>query len=148
MNWSDLEREFSALTQPLRDARLDGQSGAAGDHWRVAAAFDQLAASRFEVLAEAAGRLLTLEGIPLHEVPAQESDPAFRWYKFLQHHTQFFEFRSPAQQINDDGSSAGWLYSGWINSPARVSALACLQLATRAVVQPPAGGAIPTPDSA
>jgi hypothetical protein len=133
--WHELERRFQYLESTLRGARLDRQTGAAGEYWRVAAASDRLATSRFEVLSRAAGRKLRSDAEFLRiAVPAEvmEDDPEDKivWYRALALCTGFYENGLVGLQENDDGSRAGAIYTGNINNPAGVAATYCLELAS------------------
>ena len=50
----------------MQHTRLDDQTGAAGEYWRLTAGFDREAEKQFETLSELAGALLTeaLKGKP------------------------------------------------------------------------------------
>jgi hypothetical protein len=133
--WYDLERRFRELEPALQFSRIDGQTGAAGEYWRIAGGFDRDATSRFEATAAIAStRLFQDFTVEINSYPEleQETDPTIRWYKALQYIGNKYEHGPMAEQVNDDGSSGGFLYRGSILRPATVSATLCLTLASRA----------------
>jgi hypothetical protein len=91
-SWTELERRFLELEPSLRSARLDQQTGAAGEYWCVAAAFNMVAKSSFESLSIIAGRKLDQDfgpdGLPdeLRDAPSDR----FRWYRAIARNPRFY----------------------------------------------------------
>ena len=131
-SWAELEDRFNKLSGPLTGSRIDGQTGAAGEYWRIAASFSVDASDRFKSLAHMAGQRL-LQDVPSevekHEELKSEGDPLILWYKALIHIGGRYDPDPPAKQINEDGSSGGYIYTGSIGNPALASATLCLKLA-------------------
>lgn len=130
--WLDLEAKFLELEAQLQGARLDYQGGAAGEYWRVAAAINRVARGRFEAVARLAGRkLLSIAGQLSSEIVSAPDD-ATRWYRALKLSSGHYLPGTVAYQTNDDGSYAGAIVLGRIDSPAAVSATLCLEYSTMA----------------
>ena len=130
-DWLELERRFRALAPALQFARLDAQWGAAGEYWRVAGAGNSTVVQQFEILATLAGQNLAKalaavnqSGPPLLHV----ADAKHRWYGLLKESSPAFGNCSYGEQKNDDGSSAGFIYTGSIHPVAEASANLCLSL--------------------
>jgi hypothetical protein len=135
LTWYELEQRFRQLETALQFSRIDGQTGDAGEHWRIAGGAGRDAEERFNALARIASSKLAEDfGSELGQFPelVSETDPVIRWYKALQYIGRRFEHRSYAEQKNADGSSAGLIFLGSIDKPASASATLCLQLAARA----------------
>ena len=127
--WCELEADFRALRAAgFDDARLDHQYGAAGEHWRVAAASAQQI-RRFEALARMAG-------LKLLEVPvtadwaevAQERDPLLRWYRALRHVSGAYRADGYGVQKDEHGNDSGVIYIGRVDSVYDTSATLCATL--------------------
>ena len=147
-SWQELERRFNELEQGLQFSRIDGQTGAAGEHWRIAGPADSDAVQRFEALAQIASAQLLADfrdAISRFPEVAAENDPVRRWYKALQYIGGRFEHQSYAEQLDTDGSSAGLIFLGSIDRPAAASATLCLRLAAQFPEQEPPYEP-PTPD--
>lgn len=137
-SWSKLEQRFKDLEPALQSARIAGQTGAAGEHWRLAGASSGDARRRFNaVAAMASTRLFQDFPSEIRRFPEleSESDPVIRWYKALQFIADRYEDYRYAEQINDDGSSGGFIFTGSIDQPATASATFCLELASRSIEQ-------------
>jgi hypothetical protein len=134
-SWHELERRFQELEPLLQYTRIDGQTGAAGEHWRMAGSAGRDAEDRFEAVARMASEKLFLEmenEVDQYNDLASESDPLIRWYKALQYIGRRYETSGHiVREMNDDGSPGGFIYTGSINSPAAASATLCLALASR-----------------
>jgi len=131
--WLELENRFRELEAQLRSARLDYQGGAAGEYWRIAASFDQIATSRFEVTSKLAGRKLLVDAGDedgLHSDLRSAPEDATRWYRAMKTYSRHYEHGFVGFQTNDDGSYAGSIVSGHIHSPAAVAATLCLEFST------------------
>lgn len=130
-NWLDLENRFRSLAPAFQFARLDAQWGAAGVHWRIAGAGNPTAVQQFEILASLAGqrleRALVAAGQANSEL-LQIADAKHRWYSLLKESSPAFGNLSYGQQLNDDGSSAGFIYTGSIHPFSEASANLCLSL--------------------
>lgn len=138
--WPELEKRFLELEAQLRGARLDYQGGAAGEYWRVAASFDRIATSRFEAISKLAGRKLLVDARSEDALPSDlrgASDDAVRWYRAMKLHSGHYEHGILGYQTHDDGTYAGAIVSGHIQSPASVAATLCLELSSMSI-EPPA----------
>lgn len=130
-SWTELERRFLELEGPLGMARLDRQTGTEGEYWRVAAAFNQVAQSRFESLSEIAGRKLQQTLAP-QELPVElKGAPSYQflWYRSLARNMRFYSPGSVGYPLNEKGERVGWIATGSIRNPAAVAAAHCLELA-------------------
>ena len=130
-SWLELESRFRALAPALRFSRLDAQWGAAGEYWRIAGMGNSPIVQEFEILASLAGQQLAKalriageSNSPLLQV----ANAQHRWYGLLKESSQAFGDRSYGEQLNDDGSSAGFIYTGSIQPFAEASANLCLSL--------------------
>lgn len=128
--WLDLEGRFRALVPNLKFGRLDAQWGAAGEYWHVVGGGDPAVRQEFELLCGVAGRFL--EKVYSKDVPEQAKllaieDPKTRWYALLKTFAGVQNLMY-GEQRNDDGSSAGFIYSGTVNSFVESSANLCLAL--------------------
>jgi hypothetical protein len=134
-SWHELERRFQELEPLLQYTRIDGQTGAAGEHWRMAGSAGRDAEDRFEAVARMASEKLFLEmenEVDQYNDLASESDPLIRWYKALQYIGRRYETSGHiVREMNEDGSPGGFIYTGSINGPAAASATLCLALASR-----------------
>jgi hypothetical protein len=129
--WLDLESRFRSLEPKLRDARLDGQWGVAGDHWRISGLVDSLARQEFELLSAVGGRWL--EKVLSAKAEAdqellQVADPKLRWYLLLKRSSPTWKTDLYGEQMADDGSSLGYVYGGTLSSLAAAAANVCLAL--------------------
>ena len=133
--WSELEADFRALRSAGFDgARLDHQYGAAGEHWRIAAAPSQQI-RQYEALARMAG-------IKLLEVPvtadwvkvAEERDPLFRWYRALRHVSGAYKVNGYGVQQDEHGNDAGVIYMGRVDNVYDASATLCATLESLATM--------------
>ena len=134
LTWFDLEGRFKELEEAMRFTRIDGQTGAAGEDWRLAGIPEGDASRRFMAIAAMASAKLFEDfpgGVNTHPELRAEQDPVIRWYKALQFIAGRYEQHRPAQQIDDDGIPAGTIFTGTIERPAEVSATLCLELASR-----------------
>jgi hypothetical protein len=114
--------------------RIDGQTGAAGESWRVAGGAAGDAERRFNALAAMASRRLFQDFPPevgRHSDLELENDPVVRWYKALRDIGGRYEQSHYAQEIDEDGTPGGLIFTGSIQQPAAISATLCLQLASR-----------------
>lgn len=129
--WLDFETRFRALAPALQFVRLDAQWGAAGEYWRIAGGGNSPVIQQFEILAAYAGQQLAkaLELAGESTSPLlQVEDPKHRWYRMLKESSPAFGDLSYGEQRNDDGSSAGFIYTGTIHPFAEASANLCLSL--------------------
>ena len=136
--WFELEQRFRELEGPLQFMRIDGQTGAAGEYWRLAGGPSGDAERRFNAVAAIASARL-FQDLPseIRQFPELESetDPVIRWYKALRYIGERYKDNRYAEQINDDGTSGGFIFSGSIDQPAAASATLCLELASRPIEQ-------------
>ena len=129
--WLDIEQRFRSIASLLSHSRLDVQWGAAGEHWRIAGLSDQLATQQFEVLASFAGQ--SLERVLKPEIEAEKlllniPDARIRWYNLLKQSSPTFGNLSYGEQLNEDGSSGGFIFTGSLHKFADASANLCLSL--------------------
>ncbi len=134
MTWIELEGRFRELETSFQFARIDGQTGAAGEHWRIAAVSPRdETAIRFQRLAEIAGRKLASnfdEFLNDYPLVKEEQDPIRRWYKALRYIANRWYSGFYARQTDDSGNSAGFIFMGSIRQPAAASATLCLRLSS------------------
>ncbi|WP_156480581.1 hypothetical protein [Aquipseudomonas alcaligenes] len=129
--WLDLEGRFRALEPQLRNARLSGQWGAAGDHWHIAGLVDSMARQEFELLSGVAGRWLEKVLSTKNETDRELldiPDPKIRWYVLLKRSSPAWKTDLYGEQRADDGSPLGIIYGGTMSSVAAASANQCLAL--------------------
>lgn len=138
LTWFELEQRFKELEVPLQFTRIDGQTGDAGEYWRLAGKPSGDAERRFRAIAAMASTRLS-QDFPseIRRFPdlESESDPVIRWYKALKFIAGRYEEGRYAEQFNDDGSPGGLIFMGSIQQPATASATLCLELASRPVEQ-------------
>lgn len=129
-NWIELEPRFRGLVPRLKHTRLDDQTGAAGEHWRLAGGYDREAERQFETLSVLAGRLLAKAIVGRSDIKSilEGSDPRIHWYRALKAYSGSHETGFPAYQANDAGENLGWIYSGSILNIGEVAANVCLYL--------------------
>jgi hypothetical protein len=129
--WLELEERFRALAPALQYCRLDAQWGAAGEYWRIAGSRATPATYEYEVLSALAGRFLgsvLRQDVEDERALLEVEDSKVRWYRLLMRHSPFFGDRNYGQQINEDGSSAGFIYTGSLSQMAEAAAVQCLAL--------------------
>lgn len=130
-SWFDMEKRFRVLAPDLQHHRLDAQWGAAGEYWRVAGFGRSPATEQFEMLSSLAGQLLggvLGGGNELEQALLSIKDSKIRWYQALKALSSAFKSDGYGEQLNEDGSSGGFIYTGTINQIAEVSANLCLSL--------------------
>ncbi len=133
-SWFELEQRFRELEAPLQFMRIDGQTGVAGETWRLAGGPSGDAGRRFNaVAAMASTRLFKDFPSEVGRFPdlKSETDPVIRWYKALRYIGGRYKEDHYAREVNDDGSSGGFIFTGSIDQPATASATLCLELASR-----------------
>jgi hypothetical protein len=124
--WNELESDFRTLRGSSFDARLDHQHGAAGEHWRVAAASSPQEVRQFEALARIAGqKLLEVPSIADYAELVAEHDPLLRWYRALRHASGAYRTDGYGIQKDADGNDAGVIYMGRIDRVYEASATLC-----------------------
>ncbi|MBI1389113.1 MAG: hypothetical protein GC154_11765 [bacterium] len=136
-NWLDLETRFKRIADSLKFARLDEQTGAAGEYWRLAACPSKEVKMEFESLSNLAGQLLN-KAISNQEDSysnLNHPDPVICWYRALKQYSGSYEFGIMSQQINESGEGGGWIYSGTIYNPGSVAANVCLYCHGKMAVQ-------------
>jgi len=111
--------------------RLDAQWGAAGEHWRLAGVGLTPSSHEYEILSTIAGQML--ERVLRPPIEAEKSlldisDPKVRWYTLLKTNSPFFGDRSYGEQLHEDSSSAGFIFTGTLSRPAEAAAVLCLSL--------------------
>jgi len=131
--WLDVESRFRLLTPRTREARLDAQWGAAGEHWRISGLFQPVVCQELELLCGVAGQFP--DRVYSAKVQGQAallavSDPKIRWFTLLKQSAQFEQFIY-GEQHNDDGSSAGFIYSATLPSVTEHCTNLCLALQTQ-----------------
>jgi len=132
-SWLELEQRFRNLAPTLQHSRLDAQWGAAGEYWRLAGTGVTPATHEYEILSTVAGKLLEKVLRPTEETEKALlgiTDARTRWYNLLKSQSPFFGDRSYGEQVHEDGSSAGFIYTGSVRCPAEAAATLCLSLHT------------------
>ena len=130
-SWLELEKRFRELAPALQFSRLDAQWGAAGEYWRIAGVQNAVVAQQFEILAAIAGEQLVRSNASTPESSAEwpeTNDSKYKWFRALKDTSPAFGNLSHGQQLNDDGSSAGFLYTGSLHPFSEASANLCLSL--------------------
>jgi hypothetical protein len=126
--WLDFESRFRGLSSVLQHARIDDQSGSAGEYWRIAGITSNSEAIRqFELLCNISGQQITELQACSDEILNHE-DPKIRWYRLLKNTSAIYERDNPAYKCDDEGNNLGWLYGGTISNICESSANLCLQL--------------------
>ncbi len=130
-SWLDLELRFRNLVPALQHVRLDVQWGAAGEYWRLSGGGRTPASHEYEVLSGLGGRMLQRvlsESKESERALLAIADPKERWFNLLKSESPFFGARSYGQQLHEDGTPAGFIYTGTISHPAEAAAVLCLSL--------------------
>src|SRR5438477_4636905 len=130
-SWQQLEQMFGELKGPLGFARLDRQTGAAGEFHHVAGVDDDVARARFDSYSRMAGKkLLQLCGQNVPDFLRGAADERTVWFRFLCRDLRFFEYGPVLQDTGDaHGRGAGAILTGSLRQPANVSAARCLEIA-------------------
>jgi len=127
-SWTDLEAAFRALPTGGFEPRLDHHSGAAGEHWRLAAGSPG-ATTRFEALARIAGtKLLSLPAASDWPNIVAEQEPVHRWYLALRQLSSSYRVDGYGIQKGEQGQDAGVIWLGRIDRVFEASAVLCLKL--------------------
>lgn len=134
MDWLDLEERFRELSEPLREVRLDIQTGAAGEHFRLAGLARAEVIVQFQALACIAGDLIQTTGGAAYERVDSASDGLTRWYRAVQELTGLQRPGPVAQQLDEQGSPAGFIFTSSVDRIAEASAALCLMLFGRRAV--------------
>ena len=132
-SWLELEKRFRSLSGDLKYCRLDGQWGSAGEYWRIAGSARTPATEQYEILSSLAGQVLkkVLKGSDEAEKKLLGiSDPKIAWYNALKGRSGSFGDHSYARELNEDGSSAGLIFTGSLTNMADAAANLCLALHT------------------
>lgn len=132
-SWLELESRFRNLAPNLRHYRLDAQWGAAGEHWRIAGGGSNPTTQEYELLASLGGELLGKVLKKKNEADQallQITDPKLRWYNALKNKSPMFGHNGYAEQIKEDGGSAGFIFTGTVDNFAEASANLCLSFQT------------------
>jgi len=128
-SWLELEKRFRALAPTLAHCRIDAQWGAAGEYWRIAGGVPSPTTNEYEILSTIAGQLLQRvlsEKIEGEKLLLAVGDPKIRWYHALKLRSPSFGDYSYGEQRHEDGSSAGFIFTGSISPIAESSANLCL----------------------
>jgi hypothetical protein len=137
-NWSKLQTEFDALSEGLKNYRVDYQWGVAGVIYRLAGGVSSDSTRRFKVLADIAGKKLQeLPNGTLNKSVIDAPDPESQWYETLRHHSDAFKFGFVGHQTNDAGDNLGNIFTGSVDRPADSSALVCLKFSEFPTVTKP-----------
>ncbi|ELR8704625.1 hypothetical protein V4T45_004233 [Vibrio vulnificus] len=111
-SWLDFEHRFRTLAPVLQYHRLDDQTGAAGEWWRVAGQPCK-SVEEFELLCELAGEqlieLLKLESEYGNIISGDR--PQWAWYRMLKKHTSSYEIGTSGYEIDENGSK-NWIHTG------------------------------------
>lgn len=126
--WLDFESRFRELSPALQQARIDNQTGAVGEYWRIAGISPNKEAVRqFELLCNLSGQQIT----ELHACSAEilnHEDPKIRWYRLLKNTSASYERGISGYQSDEEGNSLEWIHGGTISNICESSANLCLQL--------------------
>ena len=131
MTWEELERRFNELAPALQFTTVQGQWGAAGEHWHLGGGPITEAHRRFETLVSIAGSklmglLASQPGIP--DELMSENDPGRFWYKAIWKLGGSFRNGVVGEMRDDQGNSRGYIFTGDIGRPAEASGSLCLKL--------------------
>jgi len=126
-SWLDLEERFRNLALSLRYVRIDEQTGAAGEHWRIAGSAANESIRQFELLCNLAGQQITELKVCSEEI-LNHPDPKIRWYRLLKEVSPSYKTGISGYQTNDEGENLGWIHTGSISDIGEASANMCLQL--------------------
>ena len=135
MSWIDLEKRFRAVEEPLRDLRVDYQSGSAANRWRICGMTMNPTRRQFEMLVDLAGR--TLETCAevhdnLRLVVNAEGTPADHWFDALKELSGQFNWLPYVATFTDDqGNESGHILMGSVMQVVAASANLCLLLGGR-----------------
>ncbi len=134
--WLEFEARFRELSPLMQSARIDDQTGSAGEHWRIAGiTLNNETVKQYELLCNLAGQQITDLNIGSNEL-LNHTDPKVRWYRLLKSSTASYQNGLAGYQTDDDGNNLGWLYTGTINNICEGSANLCLQLHTTNPIKP------------
>ncbi|WP_375169667.1 hypothetical protein [Marinobacter sp.] len=137
LSWQELRKEFQACEEALRFVRINYQWGAAGTYFRLAGVPVSPKLREFETLCSLAGvKLSEIQPEELSEAVLGISSPEERWYEALRQYSGLFASGPSATQMNDDGSSAGHIFTGSIHDPAQASMICALRLSEMPVKNP------------
>ena len=128
--WLDYEERFRNLAPRLQHSRIDDQTGAAGEHWRIAGLTnDKEALHEFDTLCTIAGRKATeaLKENSSFSDSLDHKDPRIRWYRLLKTHSTSYERGPSGYETNEDGSKQ-WSHVGTISNIGEGSANLCFWL--------------------
>jgi len=120
----EFEARFKDLVPKLEFSRIDDQTGAAGEYWRIAGANqNEEAVQEFEILCKLAGQHLTkvVFGMEEFEKFISHSDPKIRWYRLLKNKSVNYIYTLTCYQTEEDGSKSG-IHGGSIHKIANGSA--------------------------
>lgn len=128
--WINFESRFKELAPRLQYLRIDDQTGAAGEYWRLSGVNnDREAEQEFQTLCSIAGNHITevLGGIEAYSIILDNEDPKIRWYRLLKEKSPSYSRDPSDYQIEDDGSK-GWIGGGSISRIGEGSANLALWL--------------------
>ena len=128
--WLDLEKRFRRLIPELQYTRLDEQTGAAGEYWRLAGMPATQSTNEFELLSMQAGKLLQQVGHKKAELKEILAHPDFKicWYRALKKFSRAYQFGNRVMQADEFGRDAGAIFTGSIYNLPENSANVCLFL--------------------
>lgn len=131
-DWKSTEKDFTEIADPFKHMRADwSDQPGLRNQWRIAAAPDAFARSRFETLARIAGKSL-LDSIYANgrcptDLRAIQDDMA-RWLTAVREISGRFEFGPVGTLLDSNKNQVGTLLTGSIDRVIDASALLCLQL--------------------
>lgn len=126
--WLDYEERFKKLAPSLQHSRIDDQTGAAGEYWRIAGfSGNEEVIHEFETLSAIVGRAASevLKGNNQYSEIMEHKDPKIRWYRLLKNHSKSYSAGLSGYQTEEDGSK-GWIHAGTISNIGNGSANLCL----------------------
>lgn len=134
LTWQKLREEFQDCEEALRFVRIDYQWGASGTYYRPAGMLGAAKLKQFESLCSFAGtKLSEIQPEEISEAVLALSSPVDRWYEALRQYSGLFITGPIARQLNEDGSSAGHIFTGSIHDPVQASVICALQLSEKPV---------------
>ena len=128
-SWLDIEARFRELASPMRHIRLTSQTGADGEHWRLAGVYDRVLFEQFENLCRLAGEQLTAvcANDSSYAEILDHSDPLIRWYRALGMQPRAVTNPMSMYSENPDGTR-NWSHVGDIEHVPQMAANLCLRL--------------------
>ena len=126
-SWLEFEKRFRELAPKLTHARIDDQSGDAGESWRIAGtATNNETIKEFELLCAVAGG--KLENLKFPEEILNHKDPKVRWYRLMKSNSANYQHGHVGEMSTSSGEHLGFVYGGTIQEIGVCAANLCLAL--------------------